>query len=340
MIRLAPILRDLLRRGEACALVTVADARGSTPRELGTRMLVTRERLFGTIGGGRLEHDAMRQARALLAAGGRHALEEVPLGPALGQCCGGHATVLIEAADEDALDWLEPLEAGHAGVLASRLDTPARKLLDDAAMPAALREAAREVLETAKARRVRLSAGEDWLIEPLASDLPQVVLFGAGHVGRALAHALAPLPCRVRWIDGRQELFAEPVPDGVEVVLTDHPHDQVALAADGAFYLVMTHSHDLDCEICEGVLRRGDFAFLGLIGSATKRARFEKRWRAHGVVEDRIARLVCPIGLPDIAGKDPAVIAASTAAQLLVAFEERAAAMPERASPQLAELPA
>jgi xanthine dehydrogenase accessory factor len=338
MRRLSALLRDLLGRGEACALVTVADARGSTPRELGTRMLVTRERLFGTIGGGRLEYDAMQQARVLLAAGGAHALEEVPLGPAIGQCCGGHATVLIEAAGEDALAWLEPLEAGRPGVLASRLDAPARKLLNDAGMPAALREAAREVLETGKARRVRLSS-EDWLIEPLARDLPQVVLFGAGHVGRALAHALAPLPCRVRWIDSREELFAEPAPDGVEIVITGHPRDQIALAADGAFYLVMTHSHDLDCEICEGVLRRGGFAFLGLIGSATKRARFEKRWRAHGVAEDRIARLVCPIGLPEIAGKDPAVIAASTAAQLLMAFEARTAAAFE-ASPLAMELPA
>lgn len=325
---LSAVLRDLLARGEMCAMVTVADTRGSTPRELGARMLVTRERLFGTIGGGRLEYDAMQEARALLADGACHALREVPLGPALGQCCGGHATVLIEPVDHSSLEWLEVLEAGRGGVLLTRLDEPARRLLDHETVPAALGEAMQDVLETRNARRMRLSSGEDWLLEPIASDQPQVMLFGAGHVGRAIACALAPLPCATRWIDSRAELFTEPAPDGVEVVLTDHPLDHVAPVPARAFFLVMTHSHDLDCQICEAILRRGDFAFLGLIGSATKRARFERLWRARGIAADRVARLVCPIGLPAIGGKQPAVIAASTVAQLLIAFEQGAATAP------------
>lgn len=328
MRRLAPRLRDLLARGEAGALVTVAGARGSTPRELGARMLVSGDRIVGTIGGGRLEYDAMREARRLLAEGGTHRLEEVPLGPALGQCCGGHATVLIEAAGEDALAWLEPLERGEPGVLVTRLDKPARKLLlggemSGAGLPDGLEPVITEALMTRHPARVTLEAGGSWLVEPLEKNLPLVLLFGAGHVGRALAHALAPLPCKVRWIDSRAELFNEPAPDAVEVVVTDHPLDRVAEAPAGGFFLVMTHSHDLDCEICEAVLKRGDFAFLGLIGSASKRARFERRWRARGIGADRIARLVCPIGLPGIEGKAPEVIAASTAAQLLMAFAQR-----------------
>jgi len=334
MRRLASRLRDFLSRGEACALITVAGARGSTPRELGARMLVTADRIAGTIGGGRLEYDAMREARRLLAEGGTQRLEEVPLGPALGQCCGGHATVLIEAAGEDALAWLEPLERGEPGVLLTRLDQPARKLLRDGdtsgALPDGLHSVVTEARTTREPVRITLEAGESWLVEPLEKDLPQVVLFGAGHVGRALAHALAPLPCFVRWIDARAELFNEPAPDGVEVVLTDHPLDRVADAPAGAFFLVMTHSHDLDGAICEAVLRRGDFAFLGLIGSASKRAKFERRWRARGIGTDRIKRLVCPIGLAGIEGKAPEVIAASTAAQLLMAFEQRAAATAPR----------
>lgn len=343
MKRLAPVVRDLLECREAAVLVTVADARGSTPRELGARMLVTRDRIFGTIGGGRLEYDAMQQARELLGRAGTHRLQEVPLGPALGQCCGGHATVLLEAVDAHALDWLAALDAGRPGMLLTDLRAPARRLLTGsdetlpASLPGALNSAARRVLETGAPARWRTPEGEDWLIEPTAKHLQQVVLFGAGHVGRALAAALAPLPCMVRWIDSRPELFAEPAPDGVDVVLTQHPLDQVAEAEVNGFFLVMTHSHDLDCAICEAILKRGDFAWLGLIGSQTKRARFERRWRARGVPEERITRLVCPIGLAEITGKEPAVIAASTAAQLLIAFEQRAPEVAMRPEPALSE---
>lgn len=327
MRRLAPVLRDLLAQGDAAVLVTVADARGSTPREAGARMLVTRARAYGTIGGGRLEYDAMQEARALLDAGDAHALREVPLGPALGQCCGGHATVLLERAGEADPGWLDPWEAGEPAVLLTRLDAPAPKLLHragespPAGAPGDLMEAAEEALAGEGPFRTTLADGSIWLVEPIADHLPRVLVFGAGHVGHALVAALAPLPCRVRWIDQRPELFASAPPAGVEVVLTDQPENEVGAAPAGAFALVMTHSHDLDCAVCEAFLKRGDFAFLGLIGSATKRARFEKRWRAKGIPEEQIQRLVCPIGLAGIGGKQPEVIAASTAAQLLMAFE-------------------
>jgi xanthine dehydrogenase accessory factor len=343
MRRLAPVLSDLLAAGEAVALVTIADARGSTPREAGTRMLVTGMRCFGTIGGGRLEYDAIQEARRLLETGAVHALREVPLGPALGQCCGGHATVLLERAARDDVRCFERLAVGAVGVLATRLDQPAPRVLlapaevRQSGLPLGLEQTAARVLKYGVAERVDLGAAGTWLVEPSKRALPEVLLFGAGHVGRALATALAPLPCRVHWIDDRAELFVEPAPESIEVVLTDHPLDQVDAAPAGAFFLVMTPSHDLDCAICEVALRRGDFAFLGLIGSATKRARFEKRWRARGVPEERISRLVCPIGLPAISGKSPEVIAASTAAQLLMAFDQRASAGSSRAQHEPAE---
>jgi xanthine dehydrogenase accessory factor len=238
--------------------------------------------------------------------------------------------VLIERAGEDDLHPLELRDAGTPAVLLTRLDAAAPKVLlegpDQA--PSGVEEVVARVVGSGVAERVGTADGA-WLVEATADDLPEVHLFGAGHVGRALVTALAPLPCRVRWIDHRPELFREPAPAGVEAVLTDHPLDRVAEARVDGYFLVMTPSHDVDCDICEAVLRRGDFAFLGLIGSATKRARFEKRWRAKGMAEARIRRLVCPIGLPGIGGKEPAVIAASTAAQLLQAF----AARTERATP-------
>ena len=144
-------------------------------------------------------------------------------------------------------------------------------------------------------------------------------LYGAGHVGRALVQALAGIPCRVQWIDEREEEFPEgPLPAHVEKLCVEPVEAEVAQAPPGAYYLVLTHSHDLDLRLTETILRRGDFAWFGLIGSATKRARFMNRLRERGVDPEALARLTCPIGLPGIEGKEPGVIAASVVAQLLM----------------------
>jgi xanthine dehydrogenase accessory factor len=157
-------------------------------------------------------------------------------------------------------------------------------------------------------------ARRDDLARRLAAEqerLPRVVLFGAGHVGRALVRALAPLPCRLRWLDSRPAMAP-----------AEHASDSAAVATGPSdLVLVMTHSHALDLAIVEARLRHEDFAWLGLIGSATKRRRFEGQLMAAGIPAERLTRLVCPIGLPAIRGKDPAVIAASVAAQLLVVME-------------------
>ncbi|MFM2120908.1 MAG: hypothetical protein RL722_2376 [Pseudomonadota bacterium] len=144
-------------------------------------------------------------------------------------------------------------------------------------------------------------------------------LHGAGHVGRAIVHLLAGLPCEVTWVDEREAEFSasDQLPRHIQVVATDEPVAEVAHATPGSFFLVLTHSHDLDLRITEAILRRGDFSFCGLIGSATKRARFMHRYEQRGVTEEALARLTCPIGLPGIAGKEPEVIAVSVVAQLL-----------------------
>lgn len=145
-------------------------------------------------------------------------------------------------------------------------------------------------------------------------------LYGAGHVGRAIVRLLQGLPCRVQWIDERESEFpAEPSAPHVERLCVEPVQAEVALAPPGAFYLVLTHSHDLDLAITEAVLRRGDFGWLGLIGSATKRARFLHRFESRGIPPERLARLVCPIGVPGIGGKEPEVIALAVVAQLLQA---------------------
>jgi xanthine dehydrogenase accessory factor len=143
-------------------------------------------------------------------------------------------------------------------------------------------------------------------------------LYGAGHVGRAIVRALADIDCRVTWIDEREDEFPPgPLPPQVECVGAEPVEAEVDAAPPGAFVLVLTHSHDLDLRITEAVLRRGDFGFLGLIGSATKRARFLHRLERRGVAPAALARLTCPIGVPGITGKQPAVIAAAVVAQLL-----------------------
>jgi xanthine dehydrogenase accessory factor len=143
-------------------------------------------------------------------------------------------------------------------------------------------------------------------------------LYGAGHVGRAIVRLLAGIDCRVQWIDERESEFpAEPSPPHIEWLCVEPVEAEVKSAPRGAFYLVLTHSHDLDMAIAQAILQRGDFGFFGLIGSKTKRARFEHRLQERGLDRGLIQRMVCPIGLPGIEGKEPEVIAVAVVAQLL-----------------------
>ena len=152
-------------------------------------------------------------------------------------------------------------------------------------------------------------------IETTDAEAPQfhVVLFGAGHVGKEVARILERLPCRLTWIDPRPDVFPATVGANVRVVIEEEPAWMVDEAPAGAFYLVMTHSHALDLEIVERVLKRGEVAFLGLIGSETKAAKFRLRLQQKNISPEK---LICPIGLVK-AGKHPAEVAVSAVAQLL-----------------------
>jgi xanthine dehydrogenase accessory factor len=167
--------------------------------------------------------------------------------------------------------------------------------------------------------------GRRWLVDLVVAPRDHLVLFGAGHVGAAIVRALAELPCRVTWVDERDDMFPPSIPANVTVEATDIPESVVASAPEGASYLVMTHSHALDQRLSEAILSRPGVAWFGLIGSQTKRKQFEHRLRARGIDADRIDAMVCPVGVPGITGKQPAVIAAAVAAQLLQVWEAQAA---------------
>lgn len=245
-------LAELQQQGEPCVLVTIIEEQGSTPRNAGSKMVVSATQLYDTIGGGHLEYKAMHIAREMLANGrqGTH-LERFSLGASLGQCCGG-VTVL--------------------------------------------------------------------LFEPMGQVQARIAVFGAGHVGRALVPLLAALPCRVTWIDSREQEFPAQLPDGVRKIVNEEPVDEVDNLPPGSYCIVMTHNHQLDLELTAAILKRNDFTWFGLIGSKTKRVKFEHRLRDRGFDPQVVQRMRCPMGLADVKGKLPIEIAVSVAAEIIATY--------------------
>ncbi|MBF9046108.1 xanthine dehydrogenase accessory protein XdhC [Rhodobacterales bacterium LSUCC0031] len=231
--------------------VTITAVQGSAPREVGAAMLVTSEDITGTIGGGALEWEAMRIARAMLAEGRDQAEHRLPLGPALGQCCGGAVVLQFEQAES---------LVQHAGA-------------------------------------------------PLW-------IWGAGHVGRAVAAVMAPLPeVAITWVDDSAARFPEKPPEGVDIVVATDMARLMAHAPPLAHHLILSYSHEIDLGLCHAALGHG-FASCGLIGSETKWARFQARLKALGHRDAEISRILCPIGEPEL-GRSPQAIAVGVARRLL-----------------------
>ena len=432
-----PTLERFLQREPLVARVVVTEARGSTPREPGAFMLVGHNEVEGSIGGGRLEWEAIAAARELLADSAALArVNRVVLAADVGQCCGGVVSVWLERFTRDELPVLRAAsEAGARGptVLVSEVtvDGMRRRVVrrqdargapsapaasgangpvasigasgpggagvsasvsgaSDAVVSASVSEASdavvsasvfgasdavvsasvsgasdavvsvaasgpsdavvtsaaapplhgaaasttdsatastdvppaishllREPRHTARPVVVTNPAGELIFIERLDDDLPAVWLYGAGHVGQALARILADLPLRLTWIDSRAELFPNTLPDGVRILRDADSVATISEAPVGAYFVVMSHSHPLDYELCHALLERNDFAWLGLIGSESKAARFRSRLARTGLGSEVIAKLVCPIGVEGITSKWPAAIAVAVAAQLM-----------------------
>jgi len=272
-----------LEAHDTCAMISVVKVEGSTPREAGVRIVVTPLGFHGTIGGGTLEWQAIAKAQAMLGKPTQHKLSVHSLGPDLGQCCGGRVQLVTEVFARNDLvtakDFAAREESGVFAVM-GRIVAP------------------------------------DYS-EQFGDSNRKLYLFGAGHVGRALILALAPLPFDVIWIDPREGAFPAAVPSNVVTIQSENPAAEIANAPPDSFALVMTHSHALDLEIIDAVLRSPRFAYVGLIGSATKRARFSKRLREARISDENISALVCPIGIPSIKSKHASAIAAATAVQLL-----------------------
>lgn len=258
-------IRDFLRREPDSVLVAVTSAAGSTPRDTDAWMLVAAEGLFGTVGGGQLEYIAIDHARRALRQGVPAEAMTIPLGPEIGQCCGGRVDLSFT-----------PVAADVAASLIARSD--------------------RETAER-----------------------PHVYIFGAGHVGDALASALSLVPVRTVLVDTREQELAASKAQGIETCLTAMPEAVVRDAPAGSSFVILTHDHALDFLIAAEALRRDDTAYVGMIGSKTKRATF-KNWLAREIGRPELfGRLICPIGGTAVRDKRPAVIAALAAAEIVTA---------------------
>lgn len=240
---------DCEAQGEPYVLISVLGVTGSVPREPASKMVVTGEHSYDTIGGGHLEYQICQQARDKLARREFSSdLAHFPLGASLGQCCGGSVSVLLEA---------------HPGCE------------------------------------------------------QELVLFGAGHVAKALVTILAELPWRVTWVDERLDQFPSHVPANIRIHHTDDPVGDAPALCSGKQVLILTHNHQLDFDLCRALLTDGTYAGLGLIGSETKADRFRKRLDHRGFSADAIDSVRCPVGRPDVPGKRPMEVAISISAELL-----------------------
>ena len=305
-------IAGLIGSEATAALVSILSAKGSAPRGPGTRMVVSAGgAIAGTVGGGRLEHDLISRAVAQMGAGPAGMQVRHVLGPDLGQCCGGVVEASIEVFGAQDLPWIQPL--AEAEEQCAEIETVGR------ADP------------SGRLVRRLADAGPDdapglaGVHERFGLSRAPVVVFGAGHVGRALVLALAPLPFAVDWVDERAEMFPAAAPAHVRMLCAADPAAHLTQVPDGALIVVMTHSHARDLEIVGAALAARRFGYVGLIGSASKRGRFLSRLAQMGLGAAAEALLVCPIGGGSIADKHPAVIAACVTVELLHRREKIAA---------------
>ncbi|WP_171102562.1 xanthine dehydrogenase accessory protein XdhC [Ruegeria sp. HKCCD7255] len=290
-------LRNAVNTHGRVARVVIAAIKGSSPREVGAAMLVWSGGQSGTIGGGALEHQAAEAARRQTT---QSRLTHHSLGPELGQCCGGAVSLLTEVYDQKRVEALG--------------DSVIARSPSGGDMPLSVKR----LLAKARGQGILPESQlvDGWMVEPVHKPNRKLWIWGAGHVGRALVDVLNPLPdLAITWVDTAPERFPQTIPHAVTRIPAANPAELVRHAPKDAEHLVLTYSHNLDLELCNRLLLH-DFRFAGLIGSATKWARFRSRLAALGHSPERISRITCPIGDPGL-GKHPQMIAVGVAAQLL-----------------------
>jgi len=241
-------LKKLHYQSHSFVLITVLQTRGSSPRDTGSKMVVSRNHCYDTIGGGALEYEVTQIARELLDSDKTQEKRLFNLGKDLKQCCGGVVEVFFEVFNPASFN---------------------------------------------------------------------IALFGAGHIGKALATILSEVDCQLYWFDNRSQQFPETSGANVHMIVMDQPEMAVEQCPDDTHYLVMTHDHALDQQLCESIISRHDSRYCGLIGSSTKGLKFRQRLLKKGFKQYELDKLVCPVGLTNIKTKKPMEIAVSIGAELL-----------------------
>lgn len=252
-------IHDMSEQGQSYVIVTLIGVSGSTPRNSGTKMVITKDGIYDTIGGGHLEHKIIKFANNLLSKGEScQQLTHFDLGIHLDQCCGGGTNVLFECFAETRVN---------------------------------------------------------------------IILFGAGHVGKALLPVLANLPCKIIWVDSRNDQFIDDLSsyNNVTKIVNENPQNEVTNMPQNSYYIIMTHKHQMDFDICSQVMKRNDFSYLGLIGSETKWRRFQRRFLQKGITKIQLERVNCPIGFSEVKGKLPTEIAISIAAEIIAHYNDESA---------------
>ncbi len=296
-------LKARIELSKSVIRVVVIQVEGSAPRGVGASMLVWKDGQSGTIGGGALEYKALKSARKALISK-LSWISSHPLGPELGQCCGGFVKLAGEYFDKKCFPSFED------GFYIRLIPADNSKVI-----PVSVR---RELwLARDEGKNFEAAFYDGWFVEPLAEKKMPLWIWGAGHVGRALVAVMCELPnIDITWIDTAADRFPKVISPHVTTMYSDIPQRLVKYSPSLASHVILTYSHDLDFEICHSLLQH-EFEYAGLIGSKTKWSRFKKRLKAIGNEETRINRITCPIGRPEF-GKHPQQIAIGVAEAFLV----------------------